>query len=970
MTTKEQIDEKVINGYIAPAMEKQAPPGFTVGPEIHGQAMLGNTLPDIVVKMPYDLRMIVETEYDSPAVDDAIQRLGYDFHDHTRNVKNVIALGIPRRLGNPRMRYAERDAELLSDMPQFLMQVVTGRSPDDPDIVITPEEPVLVSLRDVLQYAWLAAIPESYAADVLSKVVANLRTARNELARLLEADDESEDALIAQNALGFKYGNPDSASPIEGAAGNIVGTLVSMIELHRNLNKWGRLSGVQPIDAAYLWNTVSAEGIPSRIAVEWRKIESIDYRPLSTIAADMLEDGELSPKIGGTLKAVHDTIEEYFEAGLSATTNVAAAVWQELTPDRDERAVNYTRPHRAEFLANVTTARLEEPSKARYTEVCAGTGTLARATEENIRFRHYAKSQDKSSIHAKRMEGYIQLTDISQQSISVATANLTSLEPQTKFGEGAIFAITASGGSLNLLGPDGVGNAETRLIGSYGEQVAMLAIEPGTVGICCNNDPYFRPRGGAKNPISSKDMQKYKRQADRRVKGVANGQAGLATFMHVIEHAMLTRGAPHGKVLPLTAAHAKTYEGFRRNIENEYSDVIAISTAAGKGESMSDDTGIQEMLLVGTKQRKEDGSRSLVCVNLTDDFQTKLEAKMYADAIRREVEHGKPFGEITVGRVVGTYNRMDGLGDGLPWSSLGTSGRYTRLTEYVNQGVAWDPGTSSETGFALPMTTLSGVSDAGPTHHLLGYLPASRDPRGAFVMVPLADTEDQINPSLWRVDSKTQISMTCQPTHFGTSRGDAAEVNRMLATSGHFHLSRNLRQSAQTIAMAYTETECMGGRSWTTIKANVDVAKAIALFLNSTFGMLIRIGYGQLTDVGRSSIQVRAIPGHPVPDFAVDTAAGVNARAIASENFDTLRKLPLKRISLSAVDPNRAKIDEAVTKMLGIEWNLETENMLASWRNLMCQQTMVHNNTKETLEELRAVGLMSRWGDKGTRFIA
>ena len=241
MTTKEQINERVLNGYIAQAMEKQAPPGFAVGPEVHGQARLDNTSPDLVVRMPYDLRMIVETEYDSPAVGDAIRRLGYEFHDHTRDVKNVIALGLPIRLGSPRMGYADRDAELMSDTPQFLMQVVTGRSPDDPDIVVTPEEPVPVSLRDVIQYAWLAAIPESYAADVLATVVANLRTARNELARLLKADDDSEDALVAQNAIGFKYGNPESDSPIESAAGNIVGTLVSMIELHRKSEQMGTI---------------------------------------------------------------------------------------------------------------------------------------------------------------------------------------------------------------------------------------------------------------------------------------------------------------------------------------------------------------------------------------------------------------------------------------------------------------------------------------------------------------------------------------------------------------------------------------------------------------------------------------------------------------------------------------------------------------------------------------------------------
>ena len=29
MTTNQQIDERVLNGYIAQAMEKQAPPGFS-----------------------------------------------------------------------------------------------------------------------------------------------------------------------------------------------------------------------------------------------------------------------------------------------------------------------------------------------------------------------------------------------------------------------------------------------------------------------------------------------------------------------------------------------------------------------------------------------------------------------------------------------------------------------------------------------------------------------------------------------------------------------------------------------------------------------------------------------------------------------------------------------------------------------------------------------------------------------------
>ena len=970
-TAQARIDEKAMNGYIARAMELMAPPGYTVWPEVHGLALTGGTSPDIVVRMPYDLRMIVETEYGAPALDDAKHRLGYEFGDRPQDVKNVIALGIPYELGDPNIRHRDRDAQLMSKSADFSMQIVTGKSLYDPETVVTPEAPIAVSLRDVIQYAWLAAIPESYTTMMLSNVTALLRAARNELSQRLSAQNDSDQELEWTNRIGFKYGNPDSASPSQSAAGNIVGTLFSMVELHRNLTHWGQLRGVLPIDADSLWNSFTGEGIARSIAAEWRKIETVDYRPLSTIAADMLQDGDISPQLGATLKTVRRAVADNVPSGLSATTNIAAAVWQELTPDRDERAVNYTRPHRAEFLANITTERLKEPGKAYYAEVCAGTGTLARASEENIRFRHYADTKDKSSIHAERMERYIQLTDISQQSVSVATSNLTSLEPQTTFGKSAIFAITATGGSLNLLSEEGVGNMGSQLIGSYGEEGAMLAIDPGRVDICCNNDPYFRSRGGARNPISSQEMQKYKRKADRRLPGVANGQAGLATFMHVIEHEMLAKGAPHGKVLPLTAAHAGTYAGFRRNIENNYRDVIAVSTAAGEGESMSDDTDKQEMLLIGTKQKQDEGAKSVICVNLTDDFQNKIQAKMYADAIRVELAKGLPYGDITIGQRVGTYYRMGNLGDGRPWSALGTSGAYTQLTEFLTRGIAWESVSGTEYEFTLPMTFLGGASDIGPTHHLLGgvadvgpthellgSVPTSRDPRGAFLMVPADASADRLNPSMWQVDSQTQTSIACLPTHYGVPRDDPQLARRMLATSGHFHLSRNLRQSSQAIVMAYTEIASMGGSSWTTVTAPLDVSKAVALYLNSTFGIVVRIGYGQSTDVGRSRIQVEAISSHPVPDFAEDSKAGQDARDIAVANFDELRNLPLRRISLSAVDPNRAKIDEVVAEMLGLEWNTATKNMLDAWRRLMCQQTLVHNNTRETIAELKRAGVI------------
>ena len=970
------INEKVMNGFIALAMQRQAPPGYEIHAERTGIGKQSATSPDIVVHMPYGLRTIIETEYGAPAIADAKARLGYEFTDSDIPMKSVIALGMPRELGD--LKLEDIAPALMSDAYQFQMQVVTGKYPDDPEIATVPEEDksVPVALQDIIQYAWLAAIPEAYSKEIMDAAITDMTAARKALTAKLNACGPDTQAHLAN-----KYGNPDSgksdsdnsdnakpdrANKMDSVAGNIVGTLFSMIQIHANLKQWGgdEVDNVLAISDPSLWQRIEPrDGIPENIAREWRKIEVIDYMPLSTIAAGMLEDSDVMPHIGATLRAVQTAVARYIQAGVSATTNVAAEIWQSLIPDRDERAAYYTKPATAELLANITTRRLESPRKARYNEICAGTGTLARATEENIRFRHYAQSQDETDIHAERMENCIQLTDINPQSISVATANMVSLRPETTFEASAMFAITVNGGSLNFLLPQGVSNMLDSLVGYDGKQKVALTAVPRIFDICNNNDPYFRPRGGASSPITTEEMRKYKRAADHLQPGVANGQAGLHTFMHVVEHTILGYGCPHGKVLPLSVAHTESHRGIRRNFENKYCDVIAISTAAGEGDSMSGDTGIQEMLLIGTKHtasptlQDQNGDRAVTCVNLTRSFETKLEAKLFADAIHEEIALGKESGEIMVGSIAGTYYRLSNLGDGAPWSVLGVSGDFGILTALLIDGSAWNAATGEITDFAIPMTTIGKITTRGTGDDLIGKIAGSRSPRGAFVIHEDDNAKNRKNPSMWAVNEDTQVTITCDPTHYGEPRNNVNAVKRILQTAGNFHISRNLRQSAQKIAVCYTERECIGGRAWTTLKADDDAIKAITLFLNSIYGIIIRVGHGETTDLGRSTMGVTAVESHPIPDFAADTDTAKCARAIAAANFDRLRTLPLKRITLSALDPNRAEIDRVVTEMLGLPTDDATESMLTEWRRLMCLQPIVNADNKSVLAELRRAGI-------------
>ena len=130
------------------------------------------------------------------------------------------------------------------------------------------------------------------------------------------------------------------------------------------------------------------------------------------------------------------------------------------------------------------------------------------------------------------------------------------------------------------------------------------------------------------------------------------------------------------------------------------------------------------------------------------------------------------------------------------------------------------------------------------------------------------------------------------------------------------------------------------------------------MFLNSTFGLIIRITYGQSAHVGRARIGVQAAAKHPIPDFSQDSEAARNARQIALANFDTIRTLPLQRISLAAVDQHRIAIDRTVAQMLGLPANNTTESLLDSHRRLMCSQTAVHANVRATVSQLAAAGIL------------
>jgi hypothetical protein len=151
-----------------------------------------------------------------------------------------------------------------------------------------------------------------------------------------------------------------------------------------------------------------------------------------------------------------------------------------------------------------------------------------------------------------------------------------------------------------------------------------------------------------------------------------------------------------------------------------------------------------------------------------------------------------------------------------------------------------------------------------------------------------------------------------------------------------------------------TSEPMMGGRSWTSLSHHdASVRKAIAIWLNSILGMLIRLGYAQTTQPGRTTFGVKAMPDFPIPNFAEDSEAGEWARLVAEDQFDRLAELELQPAAYAWRDVNRHEIDWVVLDMLGID-SPGSRSAIAQIRELWCREPSVHGGNRKIM---RALGI-------------
>ena len=307
------------------------------------------------------------------------------------------------------------------------------------------------------------------------------------------------------------------------------------------------------------------------------------------------------------------------------------------------------------------------------------------------------------------------------------------------------------------------------------------------------------------------------------------------------------------------------------------------------------------------------------------------------------------------GDEVGVWVRQPIPTAGYPWFALGMRDRYlSTASARIIDGAIIHEATQRIFRSELALAPLGSIISVGPTHHLIGHV-EGREAIGAFAFEKLSPVQIAIHPSLWAVDTNVQTSLLIPPTHNGQPVvGGGAELDDLIATRSDLFISRVLGMGSQSLAAAMTETPMLGGRAWTSLlHPELSVKRAVALWLNSILGMLVRLGYAQTTQPARTTLGVKAMAGLPIPNFAEDSDAGEWARLVADEHFNRLAELELEPAAYAWRDLNRHQIDWIVLEMLGIDAP-EARQAVSQIRELWCREPSVHGGNRSIM---RALGI-------------
>ena len=948
---------------------------------IERQGIIKGKRPDILIDHPDGPPVVIECSFDDRDADgDARGRLGLEYTKTGTRLHAAIAVAIPPDIRPMRRSEVERALGEGAVLHYALHQVGGSQHRRFPTRGF-----LTGTVHDLLHLALSEALPKERVEGIGEAVSDRIHQSASVLRSAIPGD--RLDGII-------KVVQP--RSPMRGLKTvSLLWLDALLVQQQLYLRSADGVFGIRfsnpvgPIEQLTIWRAI--------LRRNWRAI----YKP----AIHALES-VTNLDVQATHRALCllvDAVGQIQMGRLGSRINVGAELFPRISDDRKQAAAFYTQPGTAELLATLT---LREDMRSecewrdsdifksmRIADMACGTGTLLRSSYRRVLHLHEKHGGSSSDqIHRDAMEHGLIGLDISPIAAHLTSSSLAAIGSGEPYGETSIGWVAVGGppvvskrkkswrtGSLEYLQKSALTDLFGLAFGKFkGQKVEAMnhhsvKVEHESLDAVLMNPPYTRTKGG-QSAFSVAGLTPIERNGCLSSWGSliedepCGKPAGMAASFLCLARKKIKQGGRIGFVLPLSAASAESWRATRKMLVEDFTDILAVTVASGRAlgrDALSADTNMEEMLIVATRDdgvRRE--STPVTCVTLNQPPTRIGEAREVGRGILELVGRmdraaadadslplllgDEPSGQSNI------FRRTEG---GAPWSHVGLMN--ADLGKHV---VRLLDGRIGRENLSVGIVGIQDVFVVGPTHDLIGH-PTGGDGRGAFEMQPLNGPSDVIGSdrALWRADWRAQRTLVVHPTHRGVvpdSPATPEDRARMRKLMGRMFYSRNFRMTSQALLVASTSSNVHGGRSWTSL--NVEdrrVVKAMALWANSIFGLIVHWSQGQRTHAGRATTQIKAIKRMPCPDFG---RLSNSAKDRVASDFDSLKGLSLLPACQAHRDLARMQIDDAVIRLMGLAGKVE--DATREMRFLWCHEPSVHGGNQRAVALLETATLdASEW---------
>ena len=432
----------------------------------------------------------------------------------------------------------------------------------------------------------------------------------------------------------------------------------------------------------------------------------------------------------------------------------------------------------------------------------------------------------------------------------------------------------------------------------------------------------------------------------------ANQMAGHASSFTVLADRLVEAGGRVALVLPVTALFGESWREIRQMLSSRYAIEFVVSSHDPNLLSMSYDTAIAEILLVARRLTDSESPTGMGrFVNLWRAPYSETDALALVRSVNATAStpvlrsDGPPVGGTPLmvgGEQWGEI--VDGPVGDAPWSAARWRRALTgQFASALERGELWAEDGSQVAGY-VPVAAMGHVCNVGPQDRRI------RGSLGMFDAYHGWNGDAQF-PAIWSLDSSVHRSMSSEPNAW-LSPKPGRDHQSLWSQSGTLQITRDVRYNAQPVMAVRTGIRTLGLRAWHTLSAHGDDPllsprreTALALWCNSTFGLLLHANHSNSAQEGRGQGNKGMLESMTTLDVRKLEAWQLDEAQAIWQEFSNRKFMPFYQC---AVDTVRIELDERIVRdVLGL--GEDAVASVARLRTLLAGDPSIHGSKEPEL---------------------